>query len=121
MASFKPLLFTLVLILTIGAILNLTVGNHVDLTSPASGSVLEGFSNFMENGWALSITVPIFGSIDTTINPVSWLWLGINSVDDFMVEQINLLSYLPDALSLPLLIVSILAFAFSILTLIRGN
>lgn len=121
MASFKPLLLTLGILFLVGAVLNLTIGNFQDISSPASGSILEGFSDFMENGWEFQITVPIFGSIDSSINPITWLWLSIDAVDDFMVEQINLLSYLPDALALPLLVFFILAFGFTIFTLIRGN
>lgn len=121
MADFKPLLIVFVSFFLIGAFLNLFIAPHLDLTSPSPNSVLYSFSDFIENGVDVDISVPIFGDIDFSFSPVTWFWLGIDSVTDFIVEQINLLSYLPDVFVIPFLVVCILVFSWSIVTIVRGN
>lgn len=115
MVSFKPILLSLALLFIIGAFLNLTIGSQVDVSSPSNDSVLAGFSNFVENG--VLIDVPVLGNI--TFSPVTWLWLGFDSVTDFMVEQINLFTYLPDKLAIPIFVLIILAFGFVIIMIIK--
>lgn len=121
MADFKPLLLFLLVFFTIGAFLNLAVSPFVDTTTPDPDSGLAGLSDFVSNGWAVNITVPVFGTISTTFNPASWLWFGIDSIGDFVIEQLNLLTYLPDELVIPMIILFIVSISYVILTLIRGN
>lgn len=118
MSNFKPLLATALFILVIGFFLNVFIAPHLDTTEPVTGSVLANFSNHVENGWEVT-SVPVIGTI--TVNPVSWLWLGIDGVTDFMVEQLNILTYIPDTIALVIIVLSILGLAYSVVTLIRGN
>ena len=114
MANFKPLLGTLVFILFIGLVLNVFVAPFVDASDPVSESVLEGFSGFVENG--LTINVPVVGELSFNI-------FGIfgSSAQDYLVEQINIMTYIPDAIALIILILSIAGLVFSVVTIIRGN
>lgn len=117
MGNFKPLLATVLFILIVGFFLNIFISPYVDTTSPVSGSILANFSSSIENGW--SINLPIIGSVSA--NPVSWLWLGIDGVTDFIVEQLNIMAYLSNSIAMIIIILSILGLAYSIATLIRGN
>lgn len=121
MADLKPLLIVVTSFFLIGAFLNFFIAPHLDLTSPSNESVLYGLSNALEYNVTIGFTIPIFGEIGVTIEPVTWFWLGIDPVTDFLVEQVNLLSYVPDVFVVPFVVVCILVFGWSIVTLIRGN
>ena len=121
MADFKPLLISFLVIFLIGAFLNFFISPFVDSSTPESESVLAGFSSLVQDGVTLEIPIPIFGTIDMSFNPITFFWLGIDGVTDFMVEQINLLSHLPDIIVIPMFVLIILAIGFSIITIVRGN
>lgn len=124
MGEYKPLIFGVLLICLLGLILNVFISPFVDSTSVQSGSILYGFTNFVENGW--SVNVPflssIFSNIGTiTLSPVTWLWLGINSVTDFVVGQLTLMTYIPNIILIPIVFIILIGFAYSLVTIIRGN
>lgn len=115
MSNFKPILVTVLCIFVVGLFLNIFISPFVDSTGVVEDSILEGFIDFIEDGWTISI--PVIGEI--TMSPVTWFWFGIDAVTDFVVEQLTLLTYIPDTIALILIIIGILAMAFSVVTIIR--
>jgi hypothetical protein len=121
MAEFKYLALIFISVFLLAALLNLAVAPYSGSLSPNNESILYGFAGFVENGTSVYIDVPVFGEIDFSFNPVSMLWLGFDGITDFMVTQINLLTYVPDSIIIPLIAFFIAIFGFVIFTLIRGN
>lgn len=121
MADLRPILICVLGIFLIAGFLNFFISPFVSASTPSPDSILYSFSNFIENGVDLNIPVPVFGTIDFTFNPITMLWLGIDGITDFIVEQLNLLSYLPDVIIIPYMIIVVLVFGFTIWTLVRGN
>ena len=114
--DYKPLLYTVGFLLILGLSLNVFVAPFVSTSSVDSDSMLDGFINFVENGYDIS-----FLGSSTTISPVTWLWLGIDGVTNKVVEQLELLTYIPDGVLSIIIILMILSLAYTVVSLIRGN
>lgn len=121
MANIKPLLYICTIVFLVAIFLEIVVSPFVDTSEPNNESLLYYASDFVENGVSLNFTIPIFGTLDFGFSPVTWLWLGIDSVTEIFVDYINLLTYVPDVVTIPLMIITILIFGFTIVTLVRGN
>lgn len=117
MANFKPFLIMLVVVFILGAFLNIFVAPFHDYTEQTGDSILLDVADFIEDG--VCIDLPLISEF--CFSPVTILWAGIGAVTDFMVEQLTLLSYIPDIISIPILILLVLSLAYTIATLIRGN
>lgn len=115
MTSFKPILGTLILVFGLGLILNVFVSPFVDTTEPQVNSSLEGLVGFVEDGFYFDL--PILGN--ETINPATWLWLGHDATTDFVVEQLTLMTYIPDAILVPLMIILLIALIYSFVIIIK--
>lgn len=115
MSDFKPIVSSLLIIFVLGIILNVTVAPFVDATDVQGDSVLSGLVVFIANG--VTIDPPILGSIN--ISPVTWLWFDINPVTDFIVEQLIILTYIPNVIALPIFIIIIMAFGFIFINIIK--
>lgn len=124
MGEYKPIIFGVLLICLLGLVLNVFISPFVDNTAVNSGSILSGFINFVENGFTISVPFlsSIFSSLsEVHISPVTWLWLGISPVTDFVVEQLTLMTYIPNIILIPILIIILVGFAYSLVTIVRGN
>lgn len=117
MGNNKPLIASVILILILGLVLNVFVSPFIDNPTIQEDSLIEGLINTIDNG--VTLTLPIVGEF--TINLVSIFWLGLDSVTDFIVEQLTLLTYIPNEILGIIMITFILSFALTISSLIRGN
>lgn len=117
MADFKPILITLLAIFLLAGALNLFVSPFVEVVEVQNDSVLSSFVNFIENGF--TINIPVIE--DWEINPINWLFLGSSGIKSFFVEQLTLLTYIPDYFLIPLLIILLGGLIWSILALLRGS
>lgn len=117
MGDYKPVLYSVGFLLVIGLVLNIFVAPFIDTDTVVTDSILDGFIDFVENGF--NITIPVVGEF--SVSPVTWLWLGIDSVTDKVVDQLELMTYIPDSILSIIIILMILSLAYTVVTLIRGN
>lgn len=121
MANFKYVLACVVSVLLIGVVLNLFIAPFVDTSEPAENSTLEGFATFVDEGINVSlIELPLIGEIGFNFDPTEYIMLGITEANDFVIQQVNLLTYLPDMFVLAFVVVIILVFGYLIIAILRG-
>lgn len=114
--DFKPILFVTLTLVLIGFFMGIFVNPHFSSVDPNPSSALYGLVDFVENG--VSYDLPVLGTI--SFNPASWLWLGIDAVTDYFVDTLTSLTYLPNVLSIPLVVLLVIAFIFVVISLISG-
>lgn len=114
--DFKPMLIVLGILIVLTIFLNVFISPFVSSAGVSTNSSLEGFINFIDNGF--SFQLPILGNI--TFSPVTWFWLGIDPITDWVVDSLVVISYLPDMFAVPLVILISLSFLFVVISLISG-
>lgn len=110
--SNKLFISTIFLILTLGLILNIVVAPFIDTPTIQDDSILSNGINFIAGDWSISIL-----TLTIDLNPLSW----VDSVQLFLVEQLTLLTYIPDSILSIIMVMFILSFTLYIIRLIRGN
>lgn len=110
-AMFVVLLVTLILSIYIP----MTIGAFRDLTDPDPNSAVYGVSKFFSQGIEMCLPVPIFD--DPCIN-FDFFGLLPDSIENYFDRAWNVYTYLPDYLSLPILVVVCSCFVYVIVTLI---
>lgn len=113
--EYKPILLVVLLLSITGIFMTLFITPFVSET-PSDSSALTGLINFIENG--VSFDLPVLGNM--TFSPVTWFWLGIDSVTNWVVSSLTALSYLPDMFSIPIVVLIILSILFVVLFLISN-
>jgi hypothetical protein len=119
MANIKLFIVCFLALFMIGGFLNTFVSPFVDSTQPMNGSVLYGVTNFMENG--MTVSLPFLSWINIPIYPLTWFWLGIPAITDYVVKELVLMSYLPDGLVLSIFSVIAIILGLTIVTIVRGD
>lgn len=124
MADFKPILYVFLFIFIFGFILNIFVAPFVPLNEVVEGSAMAVIIDFVEDGVSLTlggVLSLVFPDIEiVNISPVTWFWFGLDFVTDFVIEQLTLMSYIPDSILIPLIVIFLITLIYSIIALIRG-
>lgn len=62
--------------------------------------------------------MPVLGNM--TFSPVTWLWLGISPVTNWVVDSLTTLTYIPDIFAVPIVILITLSVLFVVIFLISN-
>jgi hypothetical protein len=125
MADFKPLIVVLLILFVIGIFLNVFIVPFTNADDPNPDSVLYGTINLIENGISINdntmwcAIVPLLCVIH--VRPINILWFGIDWITDFIVDDLTALSYIPNIIIAPFMIIFTLALILSIIAIFRGN
>lgn len=124
MGDYKPILFVLLFIFILGGVLNLVISPIYDVTTPDNSSLMYDAIDFIENGFGIGTTGIldiVFPDLEIiTISPVTWLWFGNDKVTSFVVDQLTLMTYIPNSVLIPILIILLVTMIYGIISLIRG-
>jgi hypothetical protein len=112
MGDYTPLYISLGIIFIIGFIIPLSIGEFVDNSQPNPNSYVSSISDFVDTGF----TISIFGFFSFDINPFSLFGNGFKS---FLVSQLNAFSYIPNVISIPLLIIILVGLVVSLITIFK--
>lgn len=115
MVDYKAVLIIVVLLFTVGGLLTWIVSPHFENAEPNNESALYGLADSVENGH--TVDLPILGNM--TFNPVSWFWLGIDPVTEEIGDSLTSLTYIPDVIAVPFIILIIFSFSYLIITIIK--
>ena len=118
--AFKPILFSVILVLVLGTFLTLFVAPFVDTNDPNENSSIYFVADFFDNGISISWDVPIFGEISTQFDPIGIFFSESNSIRIFIVDKINLMTYIPDVVIIPLMILVLMSLIYGVVAIIRG-
>lgn len=106
MGEYTPLFWSLGIIFLLGGFVPMFMSGFVDVSSPSPSSIVAPLSDRIDDG------VKFFGF---SFNPFNLLGSTLKS---FFVKQVNSLSYVPNFLLFPLLIICILGFAYTLIKLL---
>lgn len=112
MSEYIPLYISLGLIFIIGGFIPLIISGFIDVSEPSSDSFIASISDFIDTGF----TIPIFGFFNLSINPFGLFGEGF---EDILISRLNAFSYLPNSISIPLLILILVGFVISLITIIK--
>lgn len=115
--NWKPLFFALTALFLVGGLLNLIVGSFVDLsnTQPPNG-FMGNIYHFVHDGFNITISLPVVGDVSFPFN-IFAVGIGGEFVKDFVSQQILILSFVPDLILIPGMILFIIAIIYSIVKL----
>lgn len=121
MTNWKPLFYVLIIILVVGGVLSVVLNNiyNTDFSSPnpqsgfANGPMYSLPVNWIQSSFisffSVDTGISIFGfkiTLPISINPFA---LFGNDAQTFLVQQINIITYIPDIILIPFIIVVLLA------------
>lgn len=115
MATFKPLLIFMTILIGIFLIINLFISPVYDPDQIEVSESTESLINVIDEGWDLNL--PLIE--DATIKPISYLYFGSETVETFLINQITYLSLFPSVLLTPILILLIGSLGWAIIILIK--
>lgn len=117
MGEWTPLYITLAILFLIGGLVPAIISGFVVEGQYNQDSFIAPFIDMVENGFTIAqIEVwgwTIFDGID--FNPFSWFG---SSVQDFIITQLSAFSYIPTAISVPLIIFCLVGLFYSIIKLL---
>jgi hypothetical protein len=114
MADYKPMMYFLIIAFIVGGFVPLTVSSFIDTQKSDNSSLISPLTNIITQGF--SINLPVV----TDIHIDFFFWLP-NTFHDFLNKQINAFTYLPDWMSIPLLLFMITFLIYGIVSLIPGE
>lgn len=103
----------LLILFIIGFIVPLVISDFADEGTYNQNSYAVPMINFVENGF--QFTLPVIGT--KTINFFNWFG---DSFKTFVISQVSAFTYIPNAVSIPLLILSFVMLIYGILKLLPG-
>lgn len=120
MGNYRPLLYTLAFILSVGTILSVMMSPFVDVNTYEPEGILTGLIDFVEDGFIIEI--PFFlGLFGTSVNIdiVGWFLLGSATAKEYLVNALISLSLIPDIILTPIVIIMTIALIWSFIILIK--
>lgn len=111
MGEWTPLYITLAIIFVVGGFVPAIIGGFVEEGQYNQQSYIVPFRNLVDNG--ITIDLPFISAFK--LNPFAWLG---TSIKDFLVGQLDAFSYIPNAISIPLIIFCVVGLFYSFIKLL---
>ena len=115
-----PLFIALIFLLIVGVGIPLIVNGMTDVSQPSpTNSIITPFVNFVSEGVALG-NISLFGITiipEISLNP--FYFLG-TTLQDNLTTYIESFAYIDNNILIPVIILSFLAFAYTLIKLVRG-
>lgn len=104
--DWKPAMISLGIILILGGVLPIILQDFIDVGSYNYDDFLAPLINLVENGFSLfGFTIDVFGIFGSTIQ-------------NFLVNQLIVFALIPSVIAIPLIIIIIFGFIYTIIKLL---
>lgn len=111
MSDWIPLYISLLIIMLIGVFVPYMISGFIDVSEPNPDSYVNSIITLVQNGFSIDL----FFIWNLGINPFSWFGASFQNA---IILYLNAFSYIPSAISAPLLILVIVGFTWTFLKLI---
>lgn len=116
MATFKPLLLFMVTLVTVFLFTNLIIAPIYDLSKVNPTGASKVMTDVISNGWSLNL--PLLNET-ATIKPVSWFYLGSETVETFLVDQLTYIGIMPNIIQIPIFVILFGSLGWSIIIIVK--
>lgn len=118
MGEWQPLFIACVLLFTVGLIVPMLVSPFIPVGEFNQDSVVASVISTARYGYNLTWYGPFdIDIVYANVNPFSWFG---DKAQEFMISQFSAFSYIPNYIAIPLIILIILGFTYTVFKLFRG-
>lgn len=114
MTEYKPLIYSIGIILFIGLIVPFVLGYFVNVDEVESSPLLNGSINIINANYSFQL-IPFVEASKFNLNPISWLG---NTFRQTIVDSLTYMSLLPEFLLLFVLILCTISILYAIIKLL---
>jgi hypothetical protein len=106
MTDYKPLYFTLTLLLIIGVVMPLIISDFVDVSEVETDSILDPLITLVNEGVGIfGFNLDIFGFLGDTLQ-------------DSLVDYLTIFALIPEIILIPLIIIMIIGIVYTIVKML---